>query len=341
MKKNHRTGLKRVFTGSPFLFVVVALTFIAMRSGAVAGEASSIAIKVGLLPPFPFYWASYVAEQKGLFKDERLNVEIIQLSRPSEAVQALVGGSLNFAWVSADAFINANEAGASVPIIAQAVGNPAFSVIVQPGIKSWSEVKGKTVAVSAPKDGAAILFRLMAHANGLRESDYTFISVGTTPNRYAALKSRAVDVAIMGQPQDFVAVKEGFRMLGRSDTVLKNYAFIMIGTNKAWAEGHRDEVLRYLTVLRKAVDWLHSPANKSAAVDVLLKGMRRGERETMEKIYSIYFEEGLGKIITRGAEVDVEGLRVFGQKLKELDILKRDPDPARWTDLSYQRAAAK
>lgn len=332
---------RRVLSGIAALILAMILLGAGTAVVAAPSEASLASVKVGFLPPFPFYWASYVAEQKGLFKEQRLEVEIIQLSRPSEAVQALIGGSLNFAWVSADAFINANEAGASVPIVAQAVGNPAFSVIVQPGIRSWSEVKGKTIAVSAPKDGAAILFRLMAQANGLKESDYTFISVGTTPNRYAALKSRTVDVAIMGQPQDFMAVKEGFRMLGRSDSVLKNYAFIMIGTNKAWAEGHRDEVLRYLAVLRRAVEWLYTPANKSAAIDVLLKGMRRGERETMEKIYSIYFEEGGGKIITRGAEVDMEGLRLYGQKLRELDILKRDPDPARWADLSYQKAAVK
>lgn len=340
MRKTQRLRLNEVRKN---VIVILALTlaWVAVPAGARAGEPVTATVKVGLLPPFPFYWGIYVAEQKGFFKEERLNAEIIQLSRPSEAVQALVGGSLNFAWVSADALINANEAGADVPIIAQAVGNPAFSVVVQPSIKSWSEVKGKTVAVSAPKDGAAILFRLMAHANGLKEGDYTFISVGTTPNRYAALKSKAVDVAIMGQPQDFLAVKEGFRMLGRSDTVLKNYAFIMIGTNRAWARTHRDEILRYLASIKRGVDWLYDPANKSGAIDILLKAMRKGERETMEKIYSIYFEEGGGRIITRGAEVDMEGLRVYGEKLKELELLKRNPDPARWTDLSYQQSGAR
>lgn len=308
---------------------------------AAAGESSPASITVGLLPPFPFYWASYVAQHRGMFKDQGLNVEVIQLSRPSEAVQALVGGSLNFTWVSSDAFINAIEAGANVAVIGQAIGNPGFTVIAQPSIKSWSDVKGKTIAVSAPKDGAAIIFRLMAQANGLKEGDYTFISVGTTPNRYAALKSRAVDVAIMLPPQDFMAINEGFRLLGRSDAVLKNYAFIMIGTNKAWAEKHRNEVLRYLTAIRRAVEWLYDPANKSAAIDVLLKGMRKGERDIMEKIYSIYFVEGGGRIISRGAEVDMEGLRIYGEKLKELELLKKDPDPLRWTDLSYLRAGGR
>jgi ABC-type nitrate/sulfonate/bicarbonate transport system substrate-binding protein len=328
---------------------LIGIAFIAMvlasapdkSAIAAAGGGSPEKVTVGLLPPFPFYWASYVAQQGGMFKDQRLEVEVIQLSRPSEAVQALIGGSINFAWVSADAFINAIEAGGNVAIIGQAIGNPAFSVVVQPAIKSWSEVKGKTVAVSAPKDGAAIIFRLMAQPNGLKESDYTFISVGTTPNRYAALKSKAVDAAIMGQPQDFLAAQEGFRILGRSDAVLKNYSFVMIGINKSWAANHRDTVVRYLATIRRAVEWLYNPANKKVAIDILLKALRKAERDTMEKIYSIYFEEGGGRIVTRGAEIDMEGLRIYAEKLKELELLKRDPDIQRWIDVNYLKSAAR
>jgi ABC-type nitrate/sulfonate/bicarbonate transport system substrate-binding protein len=334
-------GWRRFLVGCAF--IVMALSSAPQRNAvaAAAAETSPAKVTVGLLPPFPFYWASYVAQQGGMFKDQRLDVEVIQLSRPSEAVQALIGGSINFAWVSADAFINAIEAGGNVAIIGQAIGNPAFSVVVQPAIKSWSEVKGKTVAVSAPKDGAAIIFRLMAQPNGLKESDYTFISVGTTPNRYAALKSKAVDAAIMGQPQDFLAAQEGFRVLGRSDTVLKNYSFVMIGINKSWAANHRDTVIRYLATIRRAVDWLYNPANKKTAIDILLKALRKGERETMEKIYSIYFEEGGGRIVTRGVEIDMEGLRIYAEKLKELELLKRDPDIQRWIDVNYLKSGAK
>jgi ABC-type nitrate/sulfonate/bicarbonate transport system substrate-binding protein len=316
-----------------FLWLVAVATPLALAQGKP--------VTVGLLPPFPFYWASYVAAEQGFFKEQGLNVETIQLSRPSEAVQALVGGSVNFAQVSADAFINAIDAGAKITIIGQAVGDPAFSVVVQPELKTWSDLKGKSVAVSAPKDGAAIVFRLMAQANGLKEGDYTFISVGITPNRYAALKNRSADAAILGQPLDFVAVEEGYRLLARSDSVLARYAFIMLGTNTAWAQSHRDEVVRYMTAMVRATDWLYTPANKNAAIDVLEKAMRRMKRDVLAKVYAIYFEQGAGKIISRGAKVDLEGLRVYGQALKDLEILKGPVDPARWTDLSFQQAVPR
>jgi ABC-type nitrate/sulfonate/bicarbonate transport system substrate-binding protein len=341
MNQLRGSNWRRFLVGCTVIGIILSSATGRKAIAAAATETSPAKVTVGLLPPFPFYWASYVAQQREIFKDQRLDVEVIQLSRPSEAVQALIGGSLNFAWVSADAFINGIEAGGNVAIIGQAIGNPAFSVVVQPGIKSWSEVKGKTVAVSAPKDGAAIIFRLMAQPHGLKENDYTFISVGTTPNRYAALQSKAVDVAIMGQPQDFLAAKEGFRVLGRSDAVLKNYSFVMIGTNKSWAANHRDTIVRYLASIQRAVDWLYNPANKKEAIDILLKALRKGERETMERIYSIYFEESGGRIVTRGAEVDMEGLRIYAEKMKELQLLKRDPDIRRWIDLNYLKTGGK
>lgn len=316
-------------------FVLTAPPPLALAQGKPAS------ITVGLLPPFPFYWGTYVAEEQGIFKEQGLSVETIMLSRPSEAVQALVGGSVHFAQVSADAFINAIEAGAKIAIIGQTIGDPAFSIVAQPEYKSWSDIKGKTVAVSAPKDGAAIVFRLMAKANGLGDGDYTFLPVGTTPNRYAALKSRATDVAILLPPFDFLAVGEGFRLLARSDTVLPRYSFIMIGTNTAWAQSHKDEVKGYLTAISRATDWLYNPANRNAALDAIAKKMPKISREHHGKIYSLYFEEGAGKIMTRGARVDPEGLRIYGQAMKDLDILKGSVDPARWTDLSYQPAVAK
>lgn len=318
------------------LLVVAALGAVLVGAPAPVGAQAPASVTVGLLLPFPFYWGSYVAADQGFFKAQGLNVETIQFTRPSEAVQALVGGSVHFAQVSADAFINAIDAGGPISIIGQAVGNPGFTVVVQPEIKSWSDVKGKTIAVSAPKDGAAVVFRMMAEANGLKEGDYAFVPVGTTPNRYAALKSRAVDVAVMAPPFDLQAADEGYRILGRSETLLPRYSFIMVGTGTAWGKAHRDEVVKYLGALDRATEWLYNPANRTAAVDVLQKQMRKMNRSYLERIHTSYFEEAAGRIVTRGIRVDMEGLRIYGQKMKDLGILRGAVDPARWTDLTYR-----
>lgn len=320
---------------------VAVVAILAAWAAPVPTAAQGKPITVGLLPPFPFYWATYVADEHGFFKEQGLSVETIQLSRPSEAVQALVGGSLNFTQVSADAYINAIEAGAKIAIVGQTIGDPSFSVVVQPEYKSWRDIKGKSVAISAPKDGAAIVFRLMAKANGLGDGDFNFLPVGTTPNRYAALKNRSADLAILLPPFDFLAVADGFRLLARSDSVLPRYAFIMIGTNTAWAQSHREEVKGYLTALARATDWLYNPANRNAAIDAIAKKMPKISREHHGKIHSLYFEESAGKIMTRGVRVDPEGLRIYGQAMKDLDILKGSVDPARWTDLSYQPAVGR
>ena len=42
------------------------------------------------------------------------------------------------------------------------------------------------------------------------------------------------DVAVMAPPFDLQAADEGYRILGRSETLLPRYSFIMVGTGTAW-----------------------------------------------------------------------------------------------------------
>ena len=42
------------------------------------------------------------------------------------------------------------------------------SVVAKPSVKTWSDLKGKSVIVGGPKDNTAYFFRIMARANALR-----------------------------------------------------------------------------------------------------------------------------------------------------------------------------
>src|SRR5207245_1905987 len=99
------------------------------------------------------------AQTQGFYTKTGLGMETITLGTPAVAAQAITSGSVNITSASADAFIQAIEGGAPVVMVGQEIGDPAFTVITQPGIKSWNELKGATVAVSTATDGAANIFR--------------------------------------------------------------------------------------------------------------------------------------------------------------------------------------
>jgi NitT/TauT family transport system substrate-binding protein len=292
-------------------------------------------VTVGTPGASAFSWPDYVAQAQGYFKQQGLDVNAVTTQTPSTTIKALIGGSINFGAASADAPISAIEEGAAITMVGQTVGNPAFSVITQPEIKTWADMKGATVAVSGPTDGAAVVFRLMASQKGLAaQKDYSFVSVGTTPARYAALQAKQAKAGILNQPVDFQAVADGFNQLDRSDKAIDHYAYFMLSAQKSWAEAHRDTVKRYLAALSKSIDWLYDPANKDAAIK-LLEDKAKTPADAATKTYGVYVEQSPGKVLSKGAKIDVEGLKVYGQTMKDVGLIQGAVDPARWADLSY------
>ena len=78
-----------------FMQAAVALvlgTLLALGAGAQAPEKKKITIAVGGKSLF-YYLPLTVAERKGYFKDEGLEVEIPDFPGGARALQALVGGS--------------------------------------------------------------------------------------------------------------------------------------------------------------------------------------------------------------------------------------------------------
>src|SRR5262249_27545600 len=160
---------------------------------------------------------------------------------------------------------------------------------------------------------------------GVGDDDYDFLPVGTTPNRYTALKSRQADAAIMTQPLDFVAVDEGFKLIGRSSEVLQHFMFMSVSTNKTWAQENRATVVRYMKGLGAAIDWMYDPANKDEVVEVLM-ARTKSEREPAARTYTVFIEEG--KIVPRHAEVPMQGLEAMLQAMVELgDLSGPTPNP--------------
>ncbi|HEX6511742.1 MAG TPA: ABC transporter substrate-binding protein [Chloroflexota bacterium] len=273
-----------------------------------------------------------MADQEGFNKAQKLNVEVTQLGTPATAAQALVGGSLDVASASADAYIVAIEQGADIVLVSQEIGNPSFTVVAQPEIKSWDHLKGGTIAVSGATDGAANVFRLMARQHGMEaQKDYSFVPVGTTPARYAALKAKQVKGAIMTEALTIQALGDGFSMIERSN--LRHYTFIVNAVSRPWAQDHRDLLTRFVKGQAQAADWLYQPANKQAAIDVLASTVKISN-DVATKTYDDYITNGQGQIVTRDAKVDMEGLKNMGDVLKSLDLIKQ-VDVNRWADNSY------
>ena len=124
-----------------------------------------------------------------------------------------------------------------------------FSIVVQPEITSWADFKGqeRVIGAASVRGGTSTVFRSILRAQGLQDGpDYSFVAAGSTSERVAALRNKAIAAGLMAQPQDFMMQDAGFRSLGLTTDFLPSYAIGEVAVRRDWAQANEDVVVRYL-----------------------------------------------------------------------------------------------
>jgi NitT/TauT family transport system substrate-binding protein len=154
--------------------------------------------------------AHYVADEKGYYRDEGLEVRLIVMNT-AVAVQALIAGNVEF--LSGGALL-AVIGGAPLRFVFSGFYRPMFWLYAKPEIRTLAALKGKKVAVSGLGSGPATLLVEHLKKHGIDGGrDLTIVGLGVTPTRFAALTNGSVDAAILIPPFTFAAEEAGFREL--------------------------------------------------------------------------------------------------------------------------------
>ena len=180
--------------------IASALLILAGASWHPARAATEIAF--GITSQTAFSLAHYVAIEKKLYEAENLKVDTFVAGAAVQVLQQLAGGSLNLAQAATDQALRAILRGAPIRIVAGAASNAPFRLVAAKTVKSWSDLKGKTISVGGLTDVTLYFLRVMARKNGLADQDYDLLYGGGTPNRFAQLASGAVAAAMLTNPVD-------------------------------------------------------------------------------------------------------------------------------------------
>ena len=179
---------------------------------AQAAEAQLVKVK-GVQPEVGVqFLPAYVAQAKGIFKDEGLEVELITVRGAKEGVQALVGGDVHFI-MTIGPVLPAIWQGIDLKLLAQMVGMPTFSLIVRPEINKIEDLKGKKIGVSFGGMTLTLLHDLLK-LNGLDpEKAVEYVNIPGSPPKIAALEKGVIAAALLSSPGDFEAIRVGFKRL--------------------------------------------------------------------------------------------------------------------------------
>ncbi|WP_124054842.1 ABC transporter substrate-binding protein [Arcanobacterium ihumii] len=152
----------------------------------------------------------YVAEKKGYFKSEGLNVKLRHHGAQENLFGALSAGEEDVVFAGGDEMMQARSTG--IDVVNWATMYQKYPVVVatvaESGIKSWKDLQGKTIGLPGPYGENYFGLLAGAELNGLQGKFQTSF-IGYT--QAAALKDKKVDAIVGFANNDPVALeKAGF-----------------------------------------------------------------------------------------------------------------------------------
>jgi NitT/TauT family transport system substrate-binding protein len=329
---------------------VAGLAAAVPSAAAQALEKKKITIAVGGKTLF-YYLPLTIAEQRGYFKDEGLEVEIVDFAGGSKALQAMLGGS-------ADVVSGAYEH----TITMQAKGINIASVVLQgryngivlgvrkdkaAAVKGVKDLKGLKVGVTAPGSSTNHFVSNLLTKNGLKPDDVAIVGVGASAGAVAAVKQGSVDaianldpvINILETDGDIVTLVDSRTEKGMNEVYGGVYHAGSIYAPVDWIKQHPNTTQAVVNAMVRASLWI-----ARASVDDIAKSVPReyyGDKLALYKSALAKNKEGFspdGRLSAQGANNVYAVLREFQPGVKKAGA---KIDLARTYEASFVERALK
>jgi ABC-type nitrate/sulfonate/bicarbonate transport system substrate-binding protein len=315
--------------------------FVAL-AGFSSAHADPTTLRFGQIPSTARAVSSlylYVADKQGFFARENIAVDVVQIpGGTGNMVAALDRGDVDVTQTATPYLIQAVLNGSPAAAIAGTTANPIYSLIAKPEIKTFADLKGKLISLSLPVDTISISMRKLFALKGLGDADYRVKELVGTPLRAACLKSGECDAVPLGQPDDLVAVKDGYRRLGLSTEAVESFQFEVIAARRDFAQTHAPVIIGFVSALADAFRFIRDPAHRDDAANAIV-ALTGTANDIARATLALYLDSDRG-VLPRQAEIDLDGLGQVIAFMGEGGTIKPPlPAPEQFVDLQYLRAA--
>src|SRR5258706_2050685 len=204
--------------------------------------------------------------ETGLFQQAGIDLKLQQI-RGDLAIPAMLNNEMDYAigvlptvWAAAEGLPIRQIAGGQI--------KPALSLIAQPEVVSYADLKGKLVGVSRLRSLASNLLLVILKKHGLAASDVKLISLQTTNNVYLTLDTKQITAGMLSVPLDIKAKLAGYKMLASAADYTTAYQGGIATTAKKIADAP-EATEKFLTGYVQSLRGLKT--HREAAVDLIVK----------------------------------------------------------------------
>ena len=200
-------------------------------------------------------WAAFEA---GIFKANGLDVDLRYIAS-STGIAALIANDVQVFQGGGSETMSANLGGEDLVLVGNLVPVYPYVFMVQKGINTPADLKGKVVGVSNPGSTSDIATRVgLAKIGIVPDKDVTIIAVGSSQNRTAALQSGQIQGGLDQPPFSYDLEKLGlhalFSMAEQKLPIVNNGIVVKrsyLTANKAVIQRYVDSIVQAIAKVKK------------------------------------------------------------------------------------------
>ncbi|HEY6201052.1 MAG TPA: ABC transporter substrate-binding protein [Candidatus Binatia bacterium] len=268
----------------------IAAALLALAAGltfaAAAGAQQKIKLGSSLSPPSLESISPYVAIEKGFFKKNGVDAEVVEFRGDATHVKALLSGDIDASinMGATEAMVTASK---KAPIKLWVVANPItpyYLIARKEAGTTLQALIGKNVAVSGIGAISYHIPRIVFERSGIDPEKFKYVAVGSPADRFKAMVAGKVDLTVVTTTE--VAKLDKFPDIIPLVNVPKvvpeiPYEFGM--AKEDWIKKNADTVQKMTKAIIEANRWI--AANKAGTVEVARKILPDETAEVLGKAY--------------------------------------------------------
>lgn len=281
--------------------------------------------------------AAVVASRLGICERNGLECEIKYINSGPLGLQALVGKSIDVAFVGTDTLVTGIARGAKIQLVYAGYQPLTLSLVARNDVplqkgsaqETLQQLKGKKIGVTLRGAQTELHFMSLVKAAGMKASDFTVVPVGGPSTAYTALVvGKSVDAMMIMNPLKQICVTaKTCQLVFDSDTVdwpaelrAMNGASVAMAMRTEALEENPDLAKRFIRAMSEANAWIRDPKNRSEVTQMLAPSMTLGDIPNAEAVRQSWLDNdiaqmGDGKLSRAGVQGVVDYLA--GQGLIE------------------------
>jgi len=289
---------------------VALLALISLSDRIYAGQPAKVRIsyssRSNSITPFQ------IALSKGLFAEEGMDVEMIQIN-PRLGATALLNGDIDFTTTFGTT-LRGIIGGFPIKFVAVSVRKSEHFLIVRPDIKEIRDLVGKKLGVATLFGSDQRAAEEMIRGRGFSPNIMKPIAIGDSPVRAQALRAGIVDAIAVSSPFDLSLQAEGFRALAGPKDVEMALPTSGIAVANRLLQQNPQHVKRAVRALMKAHRFVFD--NRKEVVPQMIRYLNQ-KPEVAERSYEL-----LVTSLSRNGEISDQEWDMLTEKKKTADEVR-------------------